>query len=83
MLQWNSIWFWIDNNNAKRVLRLRQITVWPGLITLQFYDMEQKRRIALTLLPDSFVSADEARRLRVYLHHFPVFGADESADFPP
>ena len=76
-LQWNSTWCWIDSTNTNRALQLRHTTVWPGLITLQFYDIEQQRRIALTLLPDSFVCADEARRLRVHLHHFPVFGVDE------
>lgn len=80
MLQWHSAWFWIDDKNAKHALQLRHATVWPGLIALQFYDIERKHRMAFTLLPDSFVFADEARRLRAHLHHFPVFDSETSRD---
>ncbi len=73
MLQWHSGWSWIDDKNVKRTLQLRHATVWPGLIALRFYDAGRKRHIAFTLLPDSFVSTDDARRLRVHLRHFPVF----------
>lgn len=78
VLQWHSTWLWIDAHNEKYALQLRHSTVWPGLIALQFDDVERQRRIAFTLLPDSFSFADDARRLRAHLHHFPVFDVDDA-----
>ncbi|MFT3930083.1 MAG: hypothetical protein QM709_07270 [Spongiibacteraceae bacterium] len=80
ILQWHSAWQWIDARHEKCALQLRHSTVWPGLIAMQFYSRERNHRIAFVLLSDSFACADDARRLRMHLLHFPVFGSDEAVD---
>lgn len=77
-LQWRSTWIWIAEDGAENLLRLRHCTTWPGLTVLTFLNSAQKK-FTLTLLPDS-LDADSARRLRVYLNHFPVFDDTEAAE---
>jgi hypothetical protein len=84
VLYWRSLWFWREANGAERALNLRHSTVWPGLIVLVFRDIERRniwrsRNFVLTLCADS-CDRDSARRLRMHLHHFPVFASDKISD---
>ena len=83
LLLWQEDWQWVGLNREPRALELRYAVIWPGLIVLRFHDATHNRRsvlwcpylkhrnLTLTLCRDS-VSADEARRLRAYLRHWPV-----------
>ncbi len=71
-LQWRSTWRWHDAA-GERSLQLQRCTVWPGLIVLVFSETQRRKKWVFTLLPDSFAHADDARRLRAHLLHFPVF----------
>ena len=84
VLQWRSVWFWRGADGVERALRLRHSTVWPGLIVLVFCDIksrdvERAEQFVLTLCADS-LDAQSARRLRVYLNHFPVFDSVETTE---
>ena len=70
-LSWRDSWMW-RTANTERALELRSTTLWPGLIVLSFIDAASRRPLTMTLWRDS-VAADDARRLRVWLRHFPVF----------
>lgn len=83
LLLWQEEWQWIERNAEPRTLELRRAVIWPGLIVLRFRDVAFDRRLVswhrylrhrnltLTLCRDS-LSADDARRLRAYLRHWPV-----------
>jgi len=83
LLLWQEGWRWVAFNCEPRTLELRHAVVWPGLIVLRFNDVApnhlsvarylnlKPRNLTLTLCRDS-LSADEARRLRAYLRHWPV-----------
>ncbi len=80
VLAWRSGWKWRDAKNIETRLQLRQATVWSGLIVLRFADRQRRRERVFTLFADSFFVADDARRLRVRLLHFPVFESNEAFD---
>ncbi|HEY3698515.1 MAG TPA: protein YgfX [Spongiibacteraceae bacterium] len=78
ILQWCSTWIWTADDGVENLWRLRHCTIWPGLTVLTFFNSSRKN-FTLTLLPDS-LDADSARRLRVYLNHFPVFDDTDAAE---
>lgn len=83
LLLWQEGWQWVEPKREPRLLELRRAVIWPGLIVLRFDEAALSRRpvpwyqyfknsnLTLTLCRDS-LSADEARRLRAYLRHWPV-----------
>jgi hypothetical protein len=83
LLLWQEGWQWVELNREPRLLELRRAVIWPGLIVLRFDEATLNRRLVLwyrnfkdsnltlTLCRDS-LDADEARRLRAYLRHWPV-----------
>ncbi len=84
VLQWRSVWFWRGADGTERALRLYHSTLWPGLIVLTFSDIEsrdipRREKFSLILFADS-LDSDCARRLRVYLNHFPVFATAEAGE---
>lgn len=79
ILQWRTTWLWSGADGVERALRLRHSTVWPSVIVMNFRDAESKQKFVLTLFRDS-LDADCARRLRVYLNHFPVFESAETLE---
>lgn len=77
-LLWHEGWIWIRFDGVECALQLRSATLWPGLIVLQFRDLQTdaaktRRSLTFTLWRDS-LDSEAARRLRVYLRHAPVFG---------
>lgn len=82
VLEWRSTWLWRGADGNERALRLRHSTVWPGLIVLVFHGERRAEKFTLALWPDSFPAndSDAARRLRLHLHHFPVFEGTEAAE---
>jgi len=61
-----------------RVVDLRRAVIWPALVVLSFRDTAasddrwwRRRNLTLTLCRDS-LTADDMRRLRAYLRHWPV-----------
>lgn len=63
-------WFLEVGGELQRV-ELTQATVWQSLLALNFRHAEDKQSRRLVLLADS-CDADELRKLRVLLRHFPV-----------
>jgi hypothetical protein len=49
-------------------IELRQITVWPGLIVLNYRSSQSRWQQSLALFPDS-AEAESLRQLRVVLRH--------------
>jgi hypothetical protein len=64
--------WWLVINGEQTALQLRHATTWQCLVSLGFTEADTTRSHRLVLLPDS-CSADDLRRLRVLLRHFPVF----------
>jgi hypothetical protein len=82
VLQWRSVWFWRGVDGIERAMRLSHSTVWPRLIVLTFREIKRgqhEQNFVLTLFADS-LDMECARRLRVYLNHFPVFDALEPTE---
>jgi len=78
ILLWRDGWQWLAGDHSARIVDLRRAVIWPALVVLSFRDTAasddrwwRRRNLTLSLCRDS-LTADDMRRLRAYLRHWPV-----------